>query len=493
MVSILLTANIIPENEDSETARDSIIEAIEHKGQLLSRWSDMHASLYNNNHDIPLAKALTPTKLANHDVITTDTCNGARITARLLMEAIKNKCKEKGTNTDAIKLYFLGCHNHLRNVWIGKMNKDLSKFLTEVLREDLDSIDSRWRVTTNFALILIAIDKEFSLCCNYKKGDGETFFAWMHTYHPGAFLFPVERGLGSQQDFTVDGAGAVYMNRQYYMDFLDKSIGAEISSNILHHNLFTVLQSVEMIAMTRVYAIFHVAICLPHRFLVGKGHKLGKQDWSCRSANKLIVKLDNKLKQIVESPEKFLDHDFMMNIYEEERSQMTLFDDYWLYVFENKQSPSIDKDSKFIQLDQLVAKLFFSEEEEIKETDDLVIQMGEVAAKCWRNEFRDPKKATCDNFSGTRSWADTTEEEHNNLLVTFATNDMAEQPFGILTYQVDRCNGILFASNLIVFRFCFIFSIILSFLLSMLVLNSNFFSIKVIIHSCLGCSCCIPK
>ena len=67
-------------------------------------------------------------------------------------------------NMAAIKLYLLDCHNHLQNVWIGKMNKDLSKFLTEVLREDFDRIDSRWRVTTNFALIIIAIDKAFSLC-----------------------------------------------------------------------------------------------------------------------------------------------------------------------------------------------------------------------------------------------------------------------------------------------------------------------------------------
>ena len=100
----------------------------------------------------------------------------------------------------------------------------------------------------------------------------------------------------------------------------------------------------------------------------------------------------------MESPEKFFDHDFMMNIYAEEKSQMPVFDEYWLYVFENKQSPSIDKKSKFIRLDQLVAKLSFSEREEIKETDALVIEMGEVAAKCWMNEFRDPKKATSCNF-----------------------------------------------------------------------------------------------
>ena len=102
------------------------------------------------------------------------------------------------------------------------MNKDLSKFLSEVLREDLDGIDSRWRVWNNFVMILIAIDKEFSFCCNYPKEDGEAFREKKEVCYPGTFLFLVERGLGSRQDFTVDGAGAVYMNRRCYMDFLNK-------------------------------------------------------------------------------------------------------------------------------------------------------------------------------------------------------------------------------------------------------------------------------
>ena len=70
--------------------------------------------------------------------------------------------------------------------------------------------------------------------------------------------------------------------------------------------------------------------------------------------------------------------------------------------------------------------------------------MGVVTEKCWMKEFRDPHKATNENFSGPRSWNNTTEEEHNNLLGNFATNDLAEQRFGMLTYQVDQFNGILF-------------------------------------------------
>ena len=72
--------------------------------------------------------------------------------------------------------------------------------------------------------------------------------------------------------------------------------------------------------------------------------------------------------------------------------------------------------------------------------------MGVVTAKCWMKEFRDPHKATSENFSGPRSWANTTEEEHNNLLGTFATNDIIGQAFGMLIYQVDQSNGILFGN-----------------------------------------------
>ena len=114
-----------------------------------------------------------------------------------------------------------------------------------------------------------------------------------------------------------------------------------------------------MIAISRVFAIFHVAICLPMRFLVCKAHKLGDQDWSCRSANRLLVIVDNKLNEIVESLDNFLDHDFMMKIFEDLRKEMTPCDDYLSCMFEQKQLPTIDKEDKLVPLDHLVAELFF--------------------------------------------------------------------------------------------------------------------------------------
>ena len=125
------------------------------------------------------------------------------------------------------------------------------------------------------------------------------------------------------------------MNQKFHVNFLDECLTAN-NNNILQTNLFIVLTSSQMIAMSRVYTIFHVAICLPMRFLVDKAHKLADQDWSCRSHNRLLVIVDNKLKEIVESPDNFLDHDFMMNIFEDLRQEMTPFDKYLSYMFEKK-------------------------------------------------------------------------------------------------------------------------------------------------------------
>ena len=88
-------------------------------------------------------------------------------------------CFETGMNEAQIRINLFDCHNHLRNVWIGAINKDISTHLSDLIQEDLDNIDSRLRVSTKFDVVLLAVDKEFSLCCNYAKGDGKAYLAWM--------------------------------------------------------------------------------------------------------------------------------------------------------------------------------------------------------------------------------------------------------------------------------------------------------------------------
>ena len=79
--------------------------------------------------------------------------------------------------------------------------------------------------------MLHAVDKEFSLCANYPKGNRDIFHECIDIYNPGALLLSVKRLPGSCQDLSVEGAGAVYTNRPYgiyYSDDLLKTTGDNI-------------------------------------------------------------------------------------------------------------------------------------------------------------------------------------------------------------------------------------------------------------------------
>ena len=282
MIPVLLTTNIIPENECANAVCESIFEAIEAKGSLLTAWANIHEEYFGNTHDIPHAKDLSVAKLSDHGVITTDTCNAAKSINRKIGEQIIEIAKTENLFPDLdpiIRNEY--CHHHLRNILINAMNKKLSRYLSIILREDIEMIDNKLRITTNFELILRAVDKCFSLCCNYPKGHGEAFKAWFDHYHPGTYLMGIQRASGSRQDLTVEGSGAVYFNRQYFLEFLTYTLSTGEHNNILTNNLYVVLRSSEMIGLTRVYSIFHLAFCLPMRFLAGKTHQLAQYNWSC--------------------------------------------------------------------------------------------------------------------------------------------------------------------------------------------------------------------
>ena len=203
---------------------------------------------------------------------------------------MKNKGKE------GKHILEVDCWNHLRNVWLGGMTKSVSTYLKNYLGSDLDCIDSRLRVSPNIESILRAADKEFSLSANYPKGHGELFHKWIEEHHPGAILFHVERTSGSRQDICVEGAGAIYWNQKYWIEFLDERL--RTGDNILQENLFIVLSSCEMLALARVCAIVYLSICIPTRWLAGNSQKLEKYNWSIRSMGKVVDILDVALEEI---------------------------------------------------------------------------------------------------------------------------------------------------------------------------------------------------
>ena len=67
-----------------------------------------------------------------------------------------------------------------------------------------------------------------------------------------------------------------------------------------------------MLALTRVCAIIHLAICLPKMWLAGSSHKPEKCNWFVRSMGTLVDMLNISLETIEEDGSKIMDEKFMI-------------------------------------------------------------------------------------------------------------------------------------------------------------------------------------
>ena len=249
--------------ESSENQRNAILDMIKHAGERLHRWKEVIEEMYHSyQHDIPVSDEVNIGKLSKGDAVISDTCNDARKTRRLLVNEIKEAAAEM--STDEIVVLEVDCWNHLRNVWLSGMTKSLSVYLKNELGASLECIDPNLRVTVSIEMVLRAADKEFSLCVNYPKGRGDIFHELMDINYPGVLLLHVERASGSRQDLCVEGAGALYWNRKYWIEFLDGRRRTP-GNNILQENLFGIFSSIEKTGLARVCSIVHLSICLPIR------------------------------------------------------------------------------------------------------------------------------------------------------------------------------------------------------------------------------------
>lgn len=174
------------------------------------------------------------------------------------------------------------CHHHIRNVWWGGLIKETTRILRDALASSLDDINARLCITPNMKNILRLLDKCFSLPANNPKGNGVEFKHYAKRFHPGVPLYPVQRTTGSKNDMVLEGAVAAYINGWLYKLFLDEALSTPDAANILQENFFIILSSVEMIALSHLFAILHFSINVPMRWLAGKTHTLVDHDWSMK-------------------------------------------------------------------------------------------------------------------------------------------------------------------------------------------------------------------
>jgi len=173
---------------------------------------------------IPDPDDMSPTKLLG-GMVSTDTCNTARLTRQTLCDAIIQKGRDMRLDNEHVKLYQGNCHHHLRNILVESGANHLSSKLSHLLCEDIAIIPPHPCVTCKIGDILRACDKEFNLTANYAKGHGGMFHAWMETFRPGSLFVPVVRVLnGNQQDAAFEGAFPLYIGRSHMVAFLNKRL-----------------------------------------------------------------------------------------------------------------------------------------------------------------------------------------------------------------------------------------------------------------------------
>ena len=384
---VVVSSCIFMEDERSETQADGICEKIKLLKQRLESLRQLVKEKYPEKIDLlPLADGIDINKLGDGGVIMTDTCNAARKLRRILVDSIDGA-------------YDLDCMNHLRNVWIGNMEKSLSKYLNDILRVSLDEIDPTLRIVASIGAIIRATDKEFSLSANYPKGHGELFLEWIREYYPGVLLLHVERAAGSRQDLCTEGCLAIYMNNEYYVEFLDTALRKRKKNqgaSILQMNLFVVLTSSEMIALARLLSIIHIYVVMPFRFLAGKTHEFAEFNWGAADMSRVIKVLYDKLGEINDDPELLLDVLFMDKIFMEFRNQLPPFATYWDMLFKEKQMKVIARKdgTRVVHYAKIRKELFEPKQSTDVETTGRVIEYTPVAVEAIRKEIVDQKKAT---------------------------------------------------------------------------------------------------
>ena len=155
------------------------------------------------------------------------------------------------------------------------------------------------------------------------------------------------------------------------------------NDNILQQNLFIILSSVEMTAVTRFFAILHLAICMPFRWLTGKTHQLGHRNWGARSMGRAIDIIHTACKDIIEDTGLIHDESFMMHIFDQLRQELPEFDEYLDYMFETKSLDNVQSNAEQKQVinKRLIKELFTPSDRDNQDSNKMLKQLLLLAFK----------------------------------------------------------------------------------------------------------------
>ena len=177
--TITLATDIIAVRGNGEGVRDAILRAFREGRSLLGVWRDCTLRMFPGQADLlallPDPAGLCISKLGTAGGVTTNGASPARRFCRLFVAEVKKVCREKGYTPDQIVVFELDCWQHMSNVWFGTVIAHLSKYLTELMADDLNSFPSVLRMSTDIEDLLRCIEKTLGGTAQYAKGCGAMF------------------------------------------------------------------------------------------------------------------------------------------------------------------------------------------------------------------------------------------------------------------------------------------------------------------------------
>ena len=456
--TICLAGDIIPENGTAEVQTKEIILSFAEGGRFLDDWREQTKMMYANDPDlnemlnqIPGRERLCVSRLLKV-FYTSDTCGAARKGQRLFAQTVINMCREMGiTDEKELVIYIVNCQQHIRNILVKALKSWLQKRTSDLIEFDKQNFPSHLRLTTDIMNIHRMVEKECSQNMTDAKGHGLDFHAFIDKRCEGSVRIPFTRVLkGEKQDVAFEACIPTYFHRK---DILAWLIHAQVAkdpnneTNVLQTALWTQLMCVEMIAQLRVGGIFFMSILLPMRWLAGNTHLLEHREWGEKHFSIVLDLTYDAFQEIEEDPSKFMDEDFMMNIYKPLYEQLPELEDHLLWYFEEKNNLTFGDTTQADRKPGMKLareELFHPIHQENRETHDKCLLLCQGLGACMILEMEDPRKVTheyLDAVKGKYSVSQISEEEKKASYGIKPNNDPVEQSFACLDHSVATMGG----------------------------------------------------
>jgi hypothetical protein len=116
-----------------------------------------------------------------------------------------------------------------------------------------------------------------------------------------------------------------------------------------------------------------------------------------------VVDMEDAMEEIAGDGKLMLNDDFVMNVFSKFQEKIDPFDEYLMFLFEEKlMNPiggSTSVDDKMIPFDLMRAELFYPTKMENRQTHQFCCRLTEEIASTILAELRDPRKATSQYLS----------------------------------------------------------------------------------------------